>query len=168
MGRSSPSSTSHQVTALKATGYVRREARLPRTAPLRPPSQDDADPDPAAPGHARKTEIPPAGRIAPGAPVITDQLAEQAEDVIPVPMMPTGEGNHIALQIAAATMTRAPIADDDRVVVRQQPDTDNEDIIAAMLASDTSADHEATIKAPRKADRHAWPPTPEKQRSDGN
>jgi len=119
---------------------------------LRLPGQGDAGPGPAATGHERIAEVPLVGRIAAGAPVIADQLAELAEDVILVPRMLTGEGNLIALRVTGDSMTGSAIADGDWVVVREQPDADNGDIVAAMLASDVSADYKATtVKTLKKA-----------------
>jgi repressor LexA len=96
------------------------------------------------------------GRIAAGVPVIADRMTEQAEDVITLPRMLTGEGNLIALRVTGDSMTGAAIADGDWVVVRQQSDANSGDIVAAMLASDASADWEATVKTLKKADGHTW------------
>jgi repressor LexA len=101
-------------------------------------------------------EVPLVGRIAAGAPVIADQLAELADDVISLPRMLTGKGSLIALRVAGDSMTGAAIADGDWVVVRQQPDADSGDIVAAMIASDSSADWEATVKTLKKAGGHTW------------
>ena len=154
VGLASTSSFSHQMQVLKAMGYVNREVGRPRTATLRLPGQDgDAVP---APGDGRTVEIPLVGRIAAGVPVIADQVAEQAEDVIALPRMLTGEGSLIALRVDGDSMTGAAIADGDWVVVRQQPDAGNGDVVAAMLPAEASADWEATVKTLKKADGHAW------------
>jgi len=79
----------------------------------------------------RPAEVPLVGRIAAGTPVIADQLAELAEDVISLPRMLTGKGSLIALRVAGDSMTGAAIADGDWVVVRQQPDAALGDIVAA-------------------------------------
>ena len=47
-------------------------------------------------------------------------------------------------------MIEAAICDGDWVVVRQQPDADNGDIVAAML------DGEATVKTFSRRDGHVW------------
>ena len=47
-------------------------------------------------------------------------------------------------------MVDAAIADGDWVVVRQQPNADNGDIVAAMI------DGEATVKTYRRRDGHVW------------
>jgi repressor LexA len=142
VGLASTSSVAHQMSVLQAAGYVSHEARRPRTARIRVPGQDEAGQGAAAPGRERMTDVPLVGRIAAGTPVIADQLAELAEDVISLPRMLTGKGSLIALRVAGDSMTGAAIADGDWVVVRQQPDADSGDIVAAMIASDSSADWE--------------------------
>ena len=47
-------------------------------------------------------------------------------------------------------MVDAAIADGDWVVVRQQPNADNGDIVAAMI------DGEATVKTYKRRDGHVW------------
>lgn len=156
VGLASTSSVSHQMQVLKAMGYVSIEEGLPRTAVLQVPGQDGNTPRTAAPVLGRMAEVPLVGRIAAGVPVIADQMAELAEDVIPLPRMLTGEGSLIALRVAGDSMTGAAIADGDWVVVRQQPDAVSGDIVAAMLPAESSADWEATVKTIKKAGGHTW------------
>jgi repressor LexA len=94
------------------------------------------------------------GRIVAGAPVIASQLAELAEEIISVPRALAGQGSLIALRVSGDSMTCAAIADGHPVVVREQPDADSGDIVAAMVPSDVSADWEATVKTIKKADGH--------------
>jgi repressor LexA len=101
----------------------------------------------------RMADVPLVGRIAAGAPILAD---EQAEEVIPLPRLLTGQGSLIALGVAGDSMIGVAIADGDWVVVRRQSDADNGDIVAAMLESDISADREATVKTLKKADGHTW------------
>jgi repressor LexA len=156
VGLASTSSVSYQMGILKTMGYVSHEAGRPRTTVLRLPGQDDAGPGATNPGDWRIAEVPLMGRIAAGAPVIADHLAGLAGEVIAVPRMLTGEGNLVALRVAGDSMVGAAIADGDWVIVRGQPDADSGDIVAAMLASDVSADYEATVKTLKKADGHVW------------
>jgi repressor LexA len=155
VGLASTSSVSHQMRVLQAKGYVSREAGRPRTARLQALGQD-AGTVGVTPKDGLMADVPMVGRVAAGVPIIADQMAEQAEDVITLPRMLTGEGNLIALRVAGDSMTGAAIADGDWVVVRQQPDADNGDIVAAMFASNASADWEATVKTLKKADGHTW------------
>jgi repressor LexA len=86
-------------------------------------------------------------RIAAGGPV----LAEQAvEDVFPLPRELVGSGTLFMLKVVGESMIDAAIADGDWVVVRQQPNAENGDIVAAMI------DGEATVKTYKKADGHVW------------
>lgn len=155
VGLASTSSVSHQMQVLQAKGYVSREAGRPRTARLQALGQVDGALG-MAPREELMVDVPMVGRVAAGVPIIADQMAEQAEEVITLPRMLTGEGNLIALRVTGDSMTGAAIADSDWVVVRQQPDADNGDIVAAMLASNASADWEATVKTLKKADGHTW------------
>lgn len=153
-GLASTSSVAYQMSVLQATGYVSREPGRPRTAVPRLPGQDNECPGAVAPGPGRMVNVPLVGRIAAGTPVIADQMAELAEEVISLPKMLTGEGHLIALRVAGDSMTGAAIADGDWVVVRQQPNADSGDIVAAMLPSNASPDWEATVKTLKKADGH--------------
>src|SRR5450756_2520165 len=156
VGLASTSSVSYQMSVLKEMGYVSLEPGRPRTAVLRLPGQRDAGPGTEPPEDPRMAEVPLVGRIAAGTPVIADQLAELADDIISVPRMLTGRGSLIGLRVAGDSMTGAAIADGDWVVVREQPDADSGDIAAAMLPSDASADYEATVKTLKKAGGHVW------------
>jgi repressor LexA len=53
-------------------------------------------------------------------------------------------------------MINAAITDGDWVVVRRESDIENGDIVAAMIESETSGDHEATVKTFKKVDGHVW------------
>ena len=93
------------------------------------------------------TYVPVVGRIAAGGPI----LAEQAvEDVFPLPKQLVGDGQLFLLKVVGDSMIDAAICDDDWVVVRQQPNADNGDIVAAML------DGEATVKTFKQRDGHTW------------
>jgi repressor LexA len=126
----------------------RRRNRLPAPSArgeviaLRP-VYDDA-PGAAAPQPAL---VPVVGRIAAGGPILAEQLVE---DVFPMPRAIVGEGNLYLLKVHGDSMIDAAITDGDWVVVRQQPDADNGDIVAAMLEG------EATVKTFQRKDGHAW------------
>jgi repressor LexA len=72
------------------------------------------------------------------------------EDVLPLPRSLVGEGTLFMLRVSGDSMIDAAISDGDWVVVRQQPDADNGDIVAAMI------DGEATVKTLRRRDGHVW------------
>ena len=178
-GLTSTSSVSHQLSTLEKRGYLSRGARRPRTAVVRAAAEPaihrqanepwaDADADAEAeaagdadgdaqtgvgvdvPGIAR---VPLVGRIAAGGPIIADQ---SIEEVFPLPRQLVGEGDLMVLKVAGDSMINAAIADGDWVVVRRESDVENGDIVAAMIASDLSADEEATVKTFKKSDGHVW------------
>ena len=91
--------------------------------------------------------VPVLGRIAAGGPILAEQLVEE---VFPLPRTLVGEGTLYMLRVQGDSMVDAAIADGDWVVVRQQPDAENGDIVAAMI------DGEATVKTFRRRDGHAW------------
>jgi repressor LexA len=144
VGLTSTSSVSHQLRALQRKGYLRRDANRPRavgvlTAQAEVATAIDDLPKPAY--------VPLVGRIAAGGPV----LAEQAiEDVFPLPKDIVGEGDVFLLSVTGDSMVDAAITDGDWVVVRQQPNAENGDIVAAMIEG------EATVKTFKRKDGHVW------------
>jgi repressor LexA len=153
-GLASPSSVSHQLAVLEKKGYLRRDTGRPRTAVVRPPASPNA-PE-AGPGGAaaalsqKATLVPLVGRIAAGGPI----LAEGAvEDDFPLPKQLVGEGTLFMLKVVGDSMIDAAIADGDWVVVRQQPDAENGDIVAATI---DGIEVEGTVKTLKRADGHVW------------
>lgn len=149
VGLVSPSSVAYQLKELERKGYLRRDPNRPRAVDVRPPSELIGADDEAAVRAARPAPayVPVLGRIAAGGPI----LAEQAvEDVFPLPRELVGEGTLFMLQVKGDSMLDAAICDGDWVVVRQQPNANNGEIVAAML------DGEATVKTYRNRDGHVW------------
>ncbi|MDC5698719.1 transcriptional repressor LexA [Intrasporangium calvum] len=167
VGLSSPSSVSHQLNALVAKGYLRRDPNRPRALEIVSPDAtnpaaerrnrvtaldaqtgtgydtetDSGDAKPAA------AYVPVLGQIAAGVPIIAEEVVE---DVFPLPKQIVGEGNLFLLKVVGDSMIEAAICDGDWVVVRQQPTADNGDIVAALL------DNEATVKTFKRKDGHVW------------
>lgn len=157
VGLTSTSSVAHQLASLQRKGLLRRDANRPRAVEVRPPghalSRPEEDAGSGYDEEARRaatptpTYVPVVGRIAAGGPV----LAEQAvEDVFPLPRQLVGEGPLFLLKVAGDSMVDAAIADGDWVVVRQQPNADSGDIVAAMI------DGEATVKTFKRRNGHVW------------
>jgi repressor LexA len=146
VGLVSPSSVAYQLKELERKGYLRRDPNRPRAVDVRPPSELVAvDEEAARAARPAPAYVPVLGRIAAGGPI----LAEQAvEDVFPLPRELVGEGTLFMLQVKGDSMLDAAICDGDWVVVRQQPNANNGDIVAAML------DGEATVKTYRNRDGH--------------
>ena len=149
VGLTSTSSVSHQLRALQRKGYLRRDPNRPRAVGVLAATDDnpmgiDIDQQPVMP---KAAYVPLVGRIAAGGPV----LAEQAiEDVFPLPREIVGEGELFLLKVTGDSMVDAAITDGDWVVVRQQPDAENGDIVAAMI------DGEATVKTFKRKSGHIW------------
>jgi len=149
VGLTSPSSVKHQLASLERKGFIRRDPNRPRAIEVVLPDAAEVSVDVTDSGNARPaaTYVPVVGRIAAGGPI----LAEQAvEDVFPLPTQLVGDGQLFMLKVVGDSMIDAAICDGDWVVVRQQPNAENGDIVAAML------DGEATVKTFKKRDGHVW------------
>ena len=156
VGLTSTSSVSYQLSTLQSKGYLRRDAGRPRTVEVRLPGHPAIRPEAEEPAKARPAldiasqdaaYVPWIGRIAAGGPI----LAEEAiEDIFPLPKQLVGNGTLFLLKVTGDSMINAAIADGDWVVVRQQPDAENGDIVAAMI------DGEATVKTLKRSDGHVW------------
>ncbi|MFC4145355.1 transcriptional repressor LexA [Micromonospora mangrovi] len=146
VGLVSPSSVAYQLKELEKKGFLRRDPNRPRAVDVRAPS-DVVDDELSRSQRPTPAYVPMLGRIAAGGPI----LAEQAvEDVFPLPRELVGEGEVFMLQVKGDSMLDAAICDGDWVVVRQQPNAEAGDIVAAML------DGEATVKTYRRRDGHVW------------
>jgi len=146
VGLTSTSSVSHQLRTLQRKGYLRRDPNRPRAVevrgerPTRPAAvYDESHPQPAY--------VPLVGRIAAGGPILAE---EAVEDVFTLPKQLVGEGTHYLLKVVGDSMIDVAITDGDWVVVRQQPDADNGEIVAAMI------DGEATVKTFKRDAGHVW------------
>jgi repressor LexA len=153
VGLTSSSSVKHQLTALQAKGFLRQDANRPRALEVVMPD-DDADAlSLARMSHStmvdddRVVQVPLVGRIAAGGPILADQ---QVEDVFALPRQLTGDGELFMLKVSGDSMIDAAICDGDWVVVRRQNDSENGDIVAALL------DDEATVKTLRRRDGQVW------------
>ena len=91
--------------------------------------------------------VPLLGRIAAGGPILAEQ---EVEAVFPLPRDLVGEGELFLLKVVGDSMIDAAICDGDWVVVRQQPNAENGDIVAALL------NEEATVKTFKRRDGHIW------------
>ncbi len=153
VGLASTSSVSHQLSVLERKGYVTREARRPRTAVLQSPARHRVGMGLEGLVDRDMAQVPLVGRIAAGGPILAD---ESIEDIVPLPKQLVGDGNLIMLQVVGESMINAAITDGDWVVIRRESDVENGDIVAAMLESETSSDHEATVKTFKRVDGHVW------------
>jgi repressor LexA len=162
VGLTSSSSVSHQLKVLEQKGLLRRDPNRPRAIEVRYPGevadaarrgsvgsvrQTSYDETGAGDAHPAAAYVPVVGRIAAGGPILAEQ---DIEEVFPLPKAMVGEGTLFMLRVKGESMIEAAICDGDWVVVRQQPDAENGDIVAAMI------DGEATVKTFKKTSTEVW------------
>lgn len=158
VGLASPSSVTHQLKSLEAKGFLSRDPKRPRALVVHLPQSCVASEPVDAQGDAVASEqefsttgqavpVPLVGRIAAGGPILAEQ---RVEDVFPLPRELVGEGTLFLLEVRGDSMIDAAICDGDYVVVRQQPDANNGDIVAALLGE------EATVKTLKKTPGQVW------------
>jgi repressor LexA len=136
VGLGSSSSVNHHVKALERKGLLRRDAHGPRALAIGAR---------AGAAEAPPVRVPVLGTIAAGEPILAE---EQADEDLALPAALVGHDPVFALHVKGDSMIEAAICDGDIVVVRQQPEAQTGDIVAAMI------DDEATVKVYRKtADR---------------
>ena len=147
-GLASTSSVAHQLSVLERKGYLRRDPNRPRAVDVRSSRAKRArQASQAPPGAPAPVFVPLVGRIAAGGPILAEEMVE---DVFPLPRALVGDGTLFLLRVTGESMIDAAISDGDWVVVRQQPDAENGDIVAAMI------DGEATVKTLQRRDGQAW------------
>lgn len=158
-GLTSPSSVSHQLSALERKGYLRRDPHRPRAIeiladtdldlPGRSRAGAKVDGDETGSGDLRPKPmyVPVLGRIAAGVPIAAE---EAVEDVFPLPRQVVGDGDLFLLEVSGDSMIDAAICNGDWVVVRRQPTADNGEMVAALL------DTEATVKILKVRDGKTW------------
>jgi repressor LexA len=173
VGLTSSSSVAHQLRVLERKGFLRRDPHRPRALEvLLPDSQPAAAPLPAAAGapldetgagdeRPAATYVPVLGRIAAGGPILAE---ERVQDVFPLPKQLVGSGTLFLLEVSGDSMVEAAICDGDFVVVRQQPNAENAEIVAAMI------DGEATVKTLQRKAGRVWllPSNPAYEPIDGS
>ena len=114
---------------------------------VHPSGQDHPTEDMPSEARPAASYVPVLGRIAAGGPI----LAEEAiEDVFPLPRQVVGSGQLFLLKVVGDSMVDAAICDGDWVVVRQQPNAESGDIVAAMIEG------EATVKTYKQRDGRVW------------
>jgi repressor LexA len=159
VGLTSTSSVAHQLRALEGLGYVKRDPNRPRALEIFLPdvmaarrkmgAAPDAEVDQTGIGDANPTavNIPMVGRIAAGGPILAEQ---RVEEIFPMPKALVGDGTLFMLEVSGDSMVDAAICSGDYVVIRQQPNAENGEIVAAML------DGEATVKTFQRKDGKVW------------
>ena len=159
VGLTSSSSVAHQLKVLEEKGFLKRDPNRPRALEVFLPelmaarrsisSADETSFDETDIGDAMPaaTYVPVLGRIAAGGPILAE---ETYDEVFPLPKQLVGEGQLFLLEVSGDSMVDAAICHGDYVVIRQQPDAENGEIVAAML------DGEATVKTFQRKDGKVW------------
>ncbi len=133
VGLTSPSTVHAHLAALQRHGYLRRDPTKPRAIEVRWDPNSDAVADRRPVRH-----VPLVGDVAAG----TDVLAqENVEELLPLPVDFTGDGELFMLRVRGESMIDAGILDGDFVVCRTQSTADAGDIVVAGIPGD-----EATVK----------------------
>jgi repressor LexA len=111
---------------LEANNLIRRDAGKNRSIQLR--------------GESPTVPVPLVGEIRAGSPILAE---ERVDGNFVLPRQLVGEGTLFMLRVRGDSMIDAQIAEDDYVVVREQPDAENGDIVAALVPGTEDG---ATIK----------------------
>ena len=139
VGLTSPSTVHSHLNTLSRLGYLRRDPSKPRAIEVRWDSNSGAVIERRPVRH-----VPLVGDVAAG----TDVLAqENVEELFPVPLDFTGDGELFMLRVRGDSMIEAGILDGDFVIAVQQATAKQGDVVVAG-----SPDGEATVKTYRIAD----------------
>ena len=160
VGLTSSSSVAHQLRTLEEKGYLKRDANRPRALEVLHPDAASRSGGSTSEGGLSGVDetgindamptavnVPVLGRIAAGGPILAE---ERVEDIFPLPKTLVGDGTLFLLEVAGDSMIDAAICNGDYVVVRQQPNAENGEIVAAML------DGEATVKTFQRKSGKVW------------
>jgi repressor LexA len=126
IGVSSIGTVGYWLDKLEALNLIRRDSGKNRSIQLRGPSPT--------------VSVPLVGDVRAGQPILAE---ERVEGSFLLPRQLVGDGTLFMLRVRGDSMVGDQIAEDDYVVVREQPTADNGDIVAALVPS---YEPEATIK----------------------
>jgi repressor LexA len=133
VGLTSPSTVHSHLNTLQRLGYLRRDPTKPRAIEVRYDTNSGAMLEKRPVRH-----VPLVGDVAAG----TDVLAEEnVEELLPVPVDFTGDGELFMLRVRGESMIELGILDGDFVVASQITNPNNGDIVVAGIPGG-----EATIK----------------------
>ena len=147
VGLTSSSSVAHQLRVLEEKGFLKRDPNRPRALQVFNPDENVVDETGIGDAMPAATYVPMVGRIAAGGPILAE---ERVEEIFPLPKTLVGEGTLFLLEVSGDSMIDAAICNGDYVVVRQQPNAENGEIVAAML------DGEATVKTFQRKNGKVW------------
>jgi repressor LexA len=127
LGLTSPSTVHAHLSKLEELGIVKRDPTKPRAIEV---LVDKAK-------RAITGGIPLVGRVAAGAPILAE---ENIEEYLQIPSVIGGEDGAFILQVHGESMRDAGILDGDYVVVKPADESDDGEIVVAMI------EDEATVK----------------------
>jgi repressor LexA len=133
VGLTSPSTVHNHLSTLQRLGYLVRDPSKPRAMLVRYDSGSGAAIERRPVRH-----VPLVGDVAAGVNVLAE---ENIEEVLPLPLDFTGDGELFMLRVRGDSMVEAGILDGDFVVARQQSDAHNGDTVVAGIPGG-----EATVK----------------------
>jgi repressor LexA len=137
VGVSSTGTVGYWLNKLEAANLIRRDSGKNRSIQVRAASPT--------------VSVPLVGEIRAGEPILAE---ERIEGRFLLPRQLVGEGEVFMLRVRGDSMIGAQIAEHDYVVVREQPDADNGEIVAALVPG---VEDGATIKRlSRRDDGHVW------------
>ena len=134
--RVTPRAAFDHLRALERKGMLQRRAGPGRTARALTLSE-------AAGGRAPGASVPILGRIAAGQPLLAEENRE-GELPIAAAALPGAPEDHFALRVRGESMINAHICDGDLVLVRRQDSAQPNDIVVALVESESG--DEATVK----------------------
>jgi repressor LexA len=126
IGVSSIGTVGYWLDRLEELNLIRRDSGKNRSIQLRGPSPT--------------VSVPLVGDVRAGQPILAE---DRVEGSFLLPRQLVGDGTLFMLRVRGDSMVGDQIAEDDYVVVREQPTADNGDIVAALVPS---YEPEATIK----------------------
>jgi repressor LexA len=133
VGLTSPSTVHNHLASLQRMGFLRRDPTKPRAIEV------FYDPSSGVAMERRPVRhVPLVGDVAAGTNVLAQ---ENVEEVFPMPLDFTGEGELFMLRVRGDSMVDAGILDGDFVIARQQATAHSGDIIVAGIPGG-----EATVK----------------------
>ncbi|MEY3482449.1 MAG: LexA repressor [Actinomycetota bacterium] len=133
VGLSSSATVHNHLSTLQELGYLRRDPTKPRAIEVRYDAASGVTME-----RRPAKYIPLVGEVAAGVNVLAQ---ENVEDLVPLPMDFTGDGELFMLKVRGDSMIEAGILDGDFVVCRQQNVARNGDVVVAGIPGD-----EATVK----------------------
>jgi repressor LexA len=137
VGLNSPATVHNHLATLQKLGYLRRDPSKPRALEVRFDSAIGVAMERRPAKH-----VPLVGDIAAGTGVLAN---ENVEELIPLPVDFTGEGELFMLRVRGDSMIEAGILDGDTVLIQKADAADNGQIVVALID-----EQEVTLKRFRR------------------